>query len=495
MALSQIVDNMCNVESLQLGVNIAANQADVECAAVLLRDMPLNSAGFAAMKGDREWVSMQICVVAVGPPGFSSVPYTASKKKGEKEANPERLYEVTETGTRFYPFEKGRTNKDKGRRVSEMDVDGGDGELTRVNATAVIEPGMCLTNFVREENFSDSRFVMDAPDGDTLKAGSLVFVQLSSQNIEQAKKGFLIKFRRVKPLRGGTDAVAAWLASPDFVKSEAEVEARQAMAKNIPALTKQCYGGNLAVFNLYAKPSGFISYDADRNTFVMSECCDDIEEIEVCVEVVYKATGCVDPVRAMRYLNVAICTGAVSMLLFHTKAGGVVMASGSPDQAVWLYINHSKMLSSQTLQSCVDRGVNAYDQSDKKFCVGVTDDEKLVMWSNRTNKMSTSRGPRDVIFSLKTDQKFLSDAWNCDYIGTKITDGTAGGFYPLDMWLVEADETWDCSKPMVESSSMKHVITLQLHTHNNGVSKRKRPVDPCGLDGEGDPRQMIYAGM
>ena len=113
MALSQIVDNMCNVESLQLGVNIAANQADVECAAVLLRDMPLNSSGFAAMKGDREWVSMQIGVLAVGPPGFSSVPYTATKKKGEKEANPERLYEVTETGTRFYPFEKGRTNKDK----------------------------------------------------------------------------------------------------------------------------------------------------------------------------------------------------------------------------------------------------------------------------------------------------------------------------------------------------------------------------------------------
>ena len=63
---------------------------------------------------------LQFCVVATGPPGFSSAPYLSTKKKGEKDKDTQPLYASSSRGTVFYPFEKGapsRTGKDRGRRV------------------------------------------------------------------------------------------------------------------------------------------------------------------------------------------------------------------------------------------------------------------------------------------------------------------------------------------------------------------------------------------
>jgi len=97
-----------------LGKNISLFQPDVEVLAMTLKDMPLSSEQFGVMSNGREWVSMSFCVLNVGPPGFSNVPYTNGKKKGEKETNPLMLYDIVDGNTCFHSFEKGKTNKDKG---------------------------------------------------------------------------------------------------------------------------------------------------------------------------------------------------------------------------------------------------------------------------------------------------------------------------------------------------------------------------------------------
>ena len=71
------------------------NQPNVEALVVLLRDMPLTKGAFDAARND--WVSMQVCVLAVGPPGFSSVPYAASKGK-DKETDIQNLCMQNGTG-------------------------------------------------------------------------------------------------------------------------------------------------------------------------------------------------------------------------------------------------------------------------------------------------------------------------------------------------------------------------------------------------------------
>ena len=45
---------------------------------------------------------------------------------------------------------------------------------------------------MREESFSeDSKFWVDPPSQDIVSAGTMLYVQVSAQNVEQAKKGKL----------------------------------------------------------------------------------------------------------------------------------------------------------------------------------------------------------------------------------------------------------------------------------------------------------------
>ena len=164
--------------------NISFNQPDVEMLCMTIRDFPLTKTGFDSLRGDKEWVQLQLCVMRVGPPGFSAVPYTASSKK--PDSNTKKLYdEDTSTGaTRFYTFEKGRTNKDKGPRTISYSS-GVEGESEVAMLPVVVESGVCFNNFVREDGFGDKSFILPTSiAGDVLPAGSLVYVQVSSANVE-----------------------------------------------------------------------------------------------------------------------------------------------------------------------------------------------------------------------------------------------------------------------------------------------------------------------
>ena len=83
--LSKILQPVA-VSKPTLGNIIATNQPDVEVMAMVLKDTPLSMAGYHELEGGRGWFNMPFMILSVGPSGFAKVPYTASKKKGEKEA-------------------------------------------------------------------------------------------------------------------------------------------------------------------------------------------------------------------------------------------------------------------------------------------------------------------------------------------------------------------------------------------------------------------------
>ena len=81
-------------DTIVLGKNISGNQPDVEVLAMTLKDIPLDAERFNDMSAGKGWVSAAFSVLMVGGPGFSSVPYTANKKKGERESESKSVYEV-----------------------------------------------------------------------------------------------------------------------------------------------------------------------------------------------------------------------------------------------------------------------------------------------------------------------------------------------------------------------------------------------------------------
>ena len=65
---------------LRMGTNIAARNPDVEIAALVLKDVPLTPESFRDLAKENDWYRFPFMVLQVGPPGFSTVPYTSTKK-------------------------------------------------------------------------------------------------------------------------------------------------------------------------------------------------------------------------------------------------------------------------------------------------------------------------------------------------------------------------------------------------------------------------------
>ena len=175
---------------------IAMHQPDVEVLAMVLKDVPLTVDGYKELEGGRGWFNMPFMILNVGPAGFAKVPYTASKKKGEKEPNLQCLYEsLTDGKVKLFSYEPGRTNKDKGPRKQTGIMEDGEQEC---DLTTTLTPGMCLTQFTRQENYEDGKFILSDNGLNILPAYSVLYMQLSSSNSEQASKGRLLKVRKMK---------------------------------------------------------------------------------------------------------------------------------------------------------------------------------------------------------------------------------------------------------------------------------------------------------
>ena len=85
--------------------------------------------------------------------------------------------------------------------VQAMQVVRDDGETLTVDATAVLEPGVCLSTFLREDTFTGTSGFIVPDEEDTLEvlpAGTLVYIALGTKNIEQALKGQMLKFKKIK---------------------------------------------------------------------------------------------------------------------------------------------------------------------------------------------------------------------------------------------------------------------------------------------------------
>ena len=496
----------------QLGSNIVRRQPDVEVMCMLLNDLPLTVPAFDAMRKSNDWISMAVGVVAAGPPGFSSVPYSSSKKPGEKDVEQSRLYTVSESGkTVFSTFEKMKNNKDRGKRVEVMDVLTGDGEKRAVNATAVLTPGVCLSTYIREDFYTGGSAFYVREEGDEaemLPAGTLIYMAMGTKNAEQAIKGQLLKFKKIKRCTNPSSAMSLHYnylpTSLDVVKDICKQSAEE-----YPSIGKQInqYVKNAAMGGL-VNEKAYVSYNDQKNEVILSQLSlgSSKDEMEVVfdAESLMRHHGFSDPCRMVRWINIGIQRGSVGVLILAKCSRG---EDGDYTSYIGcgLNIDLSTMMAMQAVFSMNDCNDMHPDLDFAKF---VNDN---FVWSPKNSFMNTEKTQR-IVFVLGMKKALLKNPWNEDEAVLLITDGCKTTFNPLSVYSVEVNNTLldspdlDIWKMLAESFTMREymevdtsdvftkrmILSLQFHKDNKmqTANKRKRPENFVD-----DPRDILDDSM
>jgi hypothetical protein len=318
--------------SLRLGSNIVSRNPDVEIAALTLKDIPLTANKFDTLANGQNWYRFSFTVLGVGPPGFSTVPYTSTQKKGEKPAAGLGLYEdAGDNKTKLFSFEKGKTNKDRGVRVEDVPREQeGDTSEEAVGVTAVLAPGMHLAHFMRVDDFDkSSKFFVDSAEAlaerEVLPAFSVVYFQVSSANVEQAKNGRLLKVKRMKLAQNAADVLAACV--PRLPRTEQEFQATNACSQTTNwAMRENMDKSKTRVFALQPSATAFVSPDPEKeeSVLVQKDATGNLmPDVLVTETALASLLPHADRTDRLKLLNIAIACEAVHMLVRTNVSDGV----------------------------------------------------------------------------------------------------------------------------------------------------------------------------
>ena len=480
-----------------LGSHIVANQPDVEVMAILLTPVPLTPEKFKETCYGKEWVSMAFTVLQVGPPGFSSVPYSAGKK--EKNMSSKKVYEIDDKGyTKFYPFEKGKSNKDKGERVSTaVPPDAQDAEP--VDATITLEHGVMMSTFLRGDDLAvtgeecfPKMFALDASfEGrDSIPAHTVVYMQLSASNIEQAKKGQGLKVRKIKPVGPRDIVLGSCYASLPF--GDSALSALMDRGREQMSLKGVLYRHTLRTFAVRAKSTAYAVKNDDTDDFVLCEADDLIEEIKFSQQQLMDVVGSgltVD--EALRFLNIALNMEAVRMMVVHDPNPIRTLEGGCLHETVVMELDMNQCLQFNTLslfETWPQKTLNTNSEESglrvqKK---GLTTGSRppTVLWSNPAYVHQTPGLERKkIVFGLLTcpqddatdterDAGHLPPLVETQHL---LDSQMAGAFQTLTIYIASADIA---SEDFFSDAGTSKVLELEMRVENRKVSlckKRKRP--------------------
>ena len=454
-----------------LGKNINSNQPDVEVLAMALKRVPCSREAFEEMKtADKDWVHLQFCVVAVGAPGFSSAPYLSTKKKGEKDKDTQPLYETSSKGTVFFPFEKGRTGKDRGRRVSEVE-----GTVL----TAILEPGVCLTKFLRDENdaFEPGRFFAPAPGQEAtaeIAENSFVFLQVGVTNAEQAAAGRLLKIKRIMPV-ADTRVVSPFLSQ--MPQSAAEHEAVMVGSnEQYPSIAKLTITPSYKIYALRPDPTSYVA-QAGEGAILASD--NGGWALHVSARTLTRCTLAANAGRARKLLNIALAMDAVTVLVrssVHEEA-----VHGQPvSEAVHLHVDTNRML--------LCRSIHEYDTwpgtDSTRLQLVHQEREGVVYWTDPSRTiMLPSDQESQLLFELSLALKHQAEERAGQQPGL-LSDGCVGDFYPVRVHTAPVGSLDEliANKNLVMSLQLRP----SLRNHGGAGKRRREAVEADELDVEGD---------
>lgn len=445
-----------------LGRNILPNQPDVEVLAISLKRIPCTRDAYEKAKApDKDWVHLQFCVVGVGRPGFSSAPYTATKKKGERDQNTRPLYESSEDGgTVFHPFEKGRTGKDRGARVNVVDD---------VTVTATLTPGVCLTKFLRDENdcfepgklFVGRHAVALPLEQQDIPENSFVLLQVGVTNAEQAVQGRLIKIKRIMPVDNAS-LIAAYL--PRMPKSADEHEsAMNRSQETFPALAKSVITPNSRIFSLTPQASAYVSDEEGGAALVNGH-----DTFYVPASVMQGCVHASNANRARKLLNIALAMGAAKLLVRTVNNDTEVLMERPRNQVLHVYIDVNHLLGLYNV-----REFDTWPGKESSCLeMAVDEEDNTVTWMNPTKTIvMPSEDEHNIVYEVQLNKKTQDEAREGAKSPRVLSDGCIGDYFPLRVY------TAPLGVSLQNKADFTLVMSLQLRPGlrvAGGGGKRKR---------------------
>ena len=447
----------CSHAPLRCGTNVAKNQPDIEACAMCLGKLPSNRAEFEVARGTRDFIIAKFLVLALGPPGFGKVPYNSKRSVGQKEEAGKPLYETTDDGRlRLFSFEKGKTNKDKGARV-EAD-----------ESCGILEPGLVLSFFLREEFWDPSKIIPADEDNDTIGLGTVVAIQISSGNVDAAAKGYLLKLKKMKILSSCLDLAPVLSRLP---ASEDDYDRRisqyrtdyPAMKGGLDSSTEmrcfatQSMGPDACAFE---HEGGFVISNARTHN-----CEGFRDDIFVPTHVAKRCFQIDNPKLAIAFMNIALAVQSVGAII-KTCASNVMLSAEDvhPLVALTLVLDVNVLLSLDALdvpeikyflRSDCDGPFEARD-------IVLSKDDSAITWKNMKQAYITDTDNAKITFVLHQQTKNGHDGAHRAY--GQLSVGCSGPYKTLSLYLTRQD---------IHSKVID--LELRLADATSTRQKRKRP--------------------
>ena len=209
----------------KIGINIAARNPDVEIAALVMKDVPVTMDSFRELASGNDWYCFSFVVLQVGPAGFSTVSYTSTEKKSEKEEGGLPLYEGFIQGEPCMAPPVCSFWNMNGMMQEPMHEDEGQGGPQMQSVSVTMQPGQCMAHFLRSDDFNGKFFVDNAETLSAMRvvpAYNVVYFQVSSANVEQAKHGRMLKFKKMKVVSSKKEELAVLHASLPYLHMNRE---------------------------------------------------------------------------------------------------------------------------------------------------------------------------------------------------------------------------------------------------------------------------------
>ena len=436
------------------GSYISKTQPDVEVLAMAVTDIPNTQAEFDAKRGSRDFIICKFLVMAVGPPGFGKVPYKhkhKAKKGAFEEEQGKSLYESVEPSVvKFYAYEKGDTNKDKGVRCDDT--------------FGVLCPGICLTFFLREEMFQSSKIVSDKP----ISKMQFVCLQVASSNVTGAAAGYLLKLKKIKHIPPPEDLMQALTKLP---QTEEAYEVLMEQCRSTHQTMKGVISDKLDVKYCVVSSMGrdvFATYDDEEGFVICNAAINNKEgftdEIVVHESLVLSCfdTSCVKT--ALRLLNIALSMDAVVLLLQTAPETTIALNEDkptAPNTALCLVCDYNKLLLLDALKAA---GAIAWVQDEMRcFSHNIIEDMKV----------ATFIGNMQLELAKVKDSEFSTFTYSCTDVTYRDHANNAHHIYiRIDEDVNDAgDEDATCNfTPKIishESAGKYNALTIMLKQHNS----------------------------
>jgi len=466
-------------------------QPDVEMLVMMLKDAPLSAEKFSEMSSGRDWVHFNFVVLAVGPPGFSNVPFTAGPKKSNVETK--TLYDLDENAnTRFHPFEKGATNRDRGERVSQMMLPGSD---VLIDATTVIENGTCISLFLRQEGMEalkdSSSHAVQAGEGgahvashgvkaaDMVTANTLMAIVLSSNNITQTVAGRGLKLKRAKTVPSSC-MLSVFSGVP---QSEESADAVILRSKAQASICNVVVKDNIKVFACTPNSLAHATTDSESNDLVLCNMSPAMPEVFFSWEHLESTFG-VEKGLALKLVNIAIATKALRVIVVRddrptSDMSKHILTVGCMN-VDWNVMLNMHIINGLAEWPCAHESWGLPCSDEEMIKSGVTECG-TVLWTCPGLTLTTT-GKRNIFWALKLqeDKAIEQDIMSPHFV----TDETAEhGGYSLDMFLAPHNVLFEDIFAELQASDMTGTSTAHLRhqmrlrfkpERKGGISRKKR---------------------